>query len=183
MVGDNGGVTPGRMFLAVRPTAAAVAALHRLDRPTGEAVRWEDPAHWHLTIRFFPQAPADEVIAAIDHLGPLKAPTVVLGPRVAILGKGVVIVPAAGLDGLAAVVAEASRGFDAAAGSENRPFTGHLTLGRLRRGNHTCELVGQPIDVAFVAEAMELVVSTPGGATGHQHDVTHRWELIVANAA
>lgn len=165
------------MFLAVRPPAVASAALGGLDRPVGGPVRWEDPAHWHMTVRFFPRAPVDEVIAAIDGLGPLAAPTVVLGPAVAILGKGVVVVPAAGLDGLAAAVAGVGQGFEVAVGSEDRPFTGHLTLGRLRRGNRTCELVGQPVDATFAADTLELVVSTPGPG-GHTHDVAHRWALI-----
>lgn len=164
------------MFLAVRPPAAASAALNRLDRPAGGPVRWEDPAHWHMTVRFFPRAAVDDVVAAIDGLGPLPAPAVVLGPAVAILGKGVVIVPAAGLDGLAAAVADVSRGFESGAGAADRPFTGHLTLGRLRRGYRTCELVGRPIDATFIPDALELVVSVPGPG-GHVHDVAHRWEL------
>lgn len=164
------------MFLAVRPPPAVRAGLGRLDRPPGPAVRWEDPANWHITIRFFPRAPLDEVIAAVDGLGPMVAPAVVLGPEVAMLGGRVVIVPAAGLGVLADVVAGVTRGFELAAGGEGRPFTGHLTLGRLRRGHRTCELVGQPFADTFTADAVELVVSTqqPGG---HRHEVAHRWGL------
>lgn len=172
---ENGGVDGlRRMFLAVRPSAAARAELDRLERPAGAAVRWEDPTNWHITIRFFPRAPLDDVIAAIDGLEPLAAPVVVLGPAVAILGKGVVIVPAAGLGHLVAEVAGASRRFEVATGSEGRPFAGHLTLGRLRRGHRTCELVGRPVDASFVADGMELVVSTPDTG-GHRHEVAHRW--------
>ncbi|MEZ5407281.1 MAG: 2'-5' RNA ligase family protein [Acidimicrobiales bacterium] len=173
---------PQRMFLSVRPPSPASDVVNRLDRTAG-AVRWEDPDHWHITIRFFPRAPADEVIAAIAGLESLAAPTVVLGPAVAILGKGVVIVPAAGLDGLAAAVDGATRRFAAAAGSANRPYTGHLTLGRLRRGNTTCALVGQPVRVAFLAHELELVVSTPQAGGGHRHDVVHRWGLPSISAA
>lgn len=171
------------MFLAVRPSPAAAAELGRLDRPEGgPLVRWEDPANWHITIRFFPRAPIDEVIAAVDGLGVLSAPTVVLGPEVAILGKGVVVLPAGGVEDLAAAVQVASRRFDLAAGSEGRPFVGHLTLGRLRRGGRTCELVGQPFDVTFVADELELVVSTPSDG-GHRHEVAHRWGLVSPTAA
>jgi len=170
------------MFLAVRPSPAAAAELSRLDRPEGPLVRWEDPTNWHITIRFFPRAPIDEVIAAVDGLGVLPAPTVVLGPEVAILGKGVVVLPAGGVGDLAAAVAEASRRFDLAAGSEGRPFAGHLTLGRLRRGTRTCELVGQRFNVTFLADELDLVVSTPSDG-GHRHDVAHRWDLRPPSAA
>lgn len=170
------------MFLAVRPPPAVAAELHRLERPDGSGVRWEDPAQWHITIRFFPRAPVDEVIAAVDQLAPLAAPTVVLGPEVKILGKGVVMVPAAGLDGLAVAVDEVTSGFERAAGSQGRPFTGHLTLGRLRRGHRTCQLVGRPVGATFIADEMQLVVSAQH-AGGHRHRIVHRWGLGSTSAA
>lgn len=183
LAGDNGGVDGlWRMFLAVRPSAAATAELARLDRSEVSSVRWEDPANWHITIRFFPRAPVGGVIAAVDALGALAAPTVVLGPSVAILGKGVVIVPADGVGDLATTVERASREFEAEPSNSRRPFAGHLTLGRLRKGNRTCELVGRRFDASFVADGMDLVVSTPQSNGAHRHEVAHRWGFSLSAA-
>ncbi|MDH4365436.1 MAG: hypothetical protein OEY70_15280, partial [Acidimicrobiia bacterium] len=83
---------------------------------------------------------------------------------------------------LAAAVEGATRRFALAAGREGRPYTGHLTLGRLWRGNRTCDLVGEQVDVVFRAHELELVVSTPQ-VLGHRHEVVHRWGLPSVSAA
>ena len=62
----------------------------------------------------------------------LPTATAVLGPAVRRLGPSALVVPVAGLDGLAAAVGDATAGVGLPPGP--RSFTGHLTLARLRPG-------------------------------------------------
>jgi 2'-5' RNA ligase len=75
------------------------------------------------------------------------------------LGRSVICLPATGLDGLAEAVVEAT----AAVGEppDPRPFTGHLTLARLR-GRGACRLAGHRFGARVVASEATLVESRPG---------------------
>lgn len=165
-----------RMFLAVRPPAEVVAALDAaLPRPHEPGVRWAAVDTWHLTIRFFPRVAAADVMAAVERCLPLPPATVTLGPVVDRLSLAVVV-PVTGLDPLAAAVRAACAGLDDEA--PERPFRGHLTLGRVRTRRHRCSLDGHPAAGTFPATTLELVDSALGPhGQDHRHTVVCTWPV------
>ena len=94
--------------------------------------------------------------------------TATLGPRIELLGRGVVLVPVVGLDQLAAVVREALADL---VGEWDHPFTGHLTIGRTRRRARP-RLLGRTIEASFPVEAFRYTAGEPGiyrtSAHGHR---------------
>lgn len=150
-----------RLFVAAWPPPDVVGRLAALPCDD-ENVRWVPPGRWHVTLRFLGDADLDAATSALERVDATRA-TVTLGPRVSLLGGTVVVVPAAGLDRIAAAVADATAGIGTA--DEARPFHGHLTLGRLRRPG-LCRLVGHPVDGEFPVEELTLVRSEthPDGA-------------------
>ena len=100
-------------------------------RPERPDVRWTTRPQWHVTLRFLGEvADPVPVVAALDAAPRrLRGHAGACGGR---LGRGVVMVPVGGLEALAGEVAAAT----AAIGRppERRPFAGHLTLARVRRG-------------------------------------------------
>lgn len=167
-----------RLFLAVRPGDASVAALEALDRHPAPGVRWVPPEQWHITLRFWADADPAAVIEAIDdgianaHGRLLVAPTVTLGPVVSRMGPSTVVLPAHGVDELArtvrALTAEISP-------RESRPFQGHLTLARLRH-RAACGVAGERITMTFTPDVVELVESELG-PSGARHRVIASWPL------
>jgi 2'-5' RNA ligase len=158
-----------RLFVAVRPPDDVLDAVSGLRRPERDGVRWTTRPQWHVTLRFLGEVddPAP-VVAALD-AAPLVRCAAVVGPRVAALGRGVVMVPVAGLEALA-------EGVVAATGQLGRPpegraFRGHLTLARVRRGP-VRELVGEAVDLRFPVEDVRLVRSRPGPG-GSRYDDVH----------
>lgn len=144
-----------RLFVAVwpdAPTAAVLAALPREERP---GVRWVRPELCHVTLRFLGPADPDEVLDALlaVHHPPVTA---VAGPRVARLGQGVLMVPVAGLDSLAAEVVRCT----AVLGRppDPRPFLGHLTLARLK-SRHARGLAGAEVAGEWPVTSIRLVAS------------------------
>ncbi len=176
-----------RLFLALWPPAEIVEALAALPRPAEAGVRWVEPDHWHITLRFFGEAEPVAVGAAIDALveapiagAPIadtpiddRAVEVVLGPKVSRLGRAVVCLPARGLDELARRIAAATG--DLGQPPDPRPFAGHLTLARLRH-RAACGLAGAPFSARFPATELTLVASRRG-PTGLRYDVIARWPL------
>jgi 2'-5' RNA ligase len=156
-----------RLFVAVWPPDDVVAQLAALPRPELPGVRWTTPDQWHVTLRFLGEADPDD---AADRLAraELASATAELGPRVSRLGSGVVTIPVAGLDRLAAAVDAA---FDE---PPDHRFRGHLTLARVRRGRSPPGLLGEPFQARFPVDDVTLVVSTlsPHGA---RYDVIGRW--------
>lgn len=148
-----------RLFVAVRPPDNVLDALAGLRRPERAGVRWTTRPQWHLTLRFLGEVddPAP-VVAALDAARP-AACVAAVGPRVMGLGRGVVVVPVGGIEDLAAAVVAATSGFGAP--PEPRPFRGHLTLARARRGS-VRDLVGEPIDLEFPVDEVRLVHSHLG---------------------
>lgn len=144
-----------RLFVAAWPPPEIVEQLEALPRPETRGVRWVRPEHWHVTLRFLGEAESDE---AVEALGALAAPSAraVLGPTVSRLGRGVICVPVAGLERLAAAVGEVTA--DVGQPPDPRPFAGHLTLARLRH-RAACELAGSPVDGSFPVDSIELVAS------------------------
>lgn len=163
-----------RLFVAVHPPPEVLDAVAALPRPERPGVRWTTRDQWHVTLRFLgevegPGPVADAVAAAVAGLAPVEA---VLGPRVTTLGPGVVCVPVAGLDDLAGAVVAATAGFGRP--PEDRPFTGHLTVARARRGSGPVRrLAGAPIEGRWVASSAEVVRS-------HLHPAGARYETVAS---
>ena len=105
------------------------------------------PERLHVTLRFLGKAPFEGWPAA------LPGAVAHLGPATAAFGRGVLHVPVSGLEGLAAVVDPAPE----------RPFVGHLTLGR---GRDVRPWVGAPVpaaaQVAWPVTEVTLVASVGG---------------------
>ena len=138
----------------------AVAAV---DRPPGDDVRWADPSSWHVTLRFL-----GELDDASGGRGREALAAVV---RRCHRGRRA-DVPAPGADrrrapgrGLAEVAAAVATAFAALPGEERRPFSGHLTLGRLRRpGRWPRAGVGTlDAELTWPVEEIVLVRSHLGG--------------------
>ena len=161
-----------RLFVAVRPPPEVVERLLLLPRDRQPGLRWSEPSTWHVTLRFLGPSDADAVVAALDTVLPGPPATVVLGPVVEQLGRAVVV-PARGLDGLATAVRRVTADLGQA---DDQPFSGHLTLGRLRAGAKPGAALGHSIRAEFVADLVELVASEPG-PSGHRHEVLHTWRL------
>jgi len=132
--------------------------LNALPRPPTEGVRWVPPDQWHVTLAFMGDGDAEAVTAALDSMAADPALAVV-GPRVLRIGRRVVAAPVGGLGGLARTVCS-RLGADT-----DRPFLGHITLGRLRN-DARCPLVGRPLAAVFDVNEVELVasVTAPSGA-------------------
>lgn len=144
-----------RLFVAVRPPDAVLDRIAALDRPDEKGVRYTTRDQWHITLRFLGEADeqvAREAFAGIEG----RSARAVLGPRVSRLGRSVIVVPVAGLDDLAATVAAATA--DVGEPPDPRPYTGHLTLARLKRRG-ACRIAGAPFDDAFTVVEIELLRS------------------------
>jgi 2'-5' RNA ligase len=114
-----------------------VDALARLPRPSQDGLRWSGPEQWHITLRFFGEIAHAEVGAATRalELAVLELPGTLAaqgGPGTRFLGPGLVIWPVEGLAAAALAVERASAGIGAP--PRERPFFGHITLARGRRG-------------------------------------------------
>jgi len=153
-----------RLFVAVWPPPAVLDLLAGLPRADQAGVRWTTRDQWHVTLRFLGAADPDEVSAALAPLAPRLAPAAAtMGPRVGRLGRGVLMVPVAGLDAVAAAVVDATRHLGQP--PEPRPFLGHLTLARLK-GAAACGLTDRVVRAAWTATELALVRSDlhPRGA-------------------
>jgi 2'-5' RNA ligase len=159
-----------RLFVAVWPPPAFAEQLTSLPRPEQRGVRWVSPENWHVTLRFLGEADPEEVGGRLD--GAALAPaTATLGPVVQRLGRGLVVVPVAGLDQLAAAVADVTSDIGQPLG--DRGFRGHVTLARFRPSAR-CPLAGTPVHA--VASVGEVVLAqsrlSPTGAT---YERVRRW--------
>lgn len=170
------GVTT-RMFLAVRPDQATRTALLALPRPHEPGVRWVPPEQWHVTLRFWPHGDPAEVVTAMDsiadHLTVMTPVTAELGPVVSRLGRNAVVVPVSGVDGLAELVRSATAHVPPP--MDPRPFTGHLTLARLRH-RAACGVAGHPVQATFPVTEVELVESELR-QDGAVHGAIDRWRV------
>ena len=162
--------------MAVWPDRAAAEALAALDRPDLPGLRWSRPDQWHVTLLFLGEAdplPASSSLArARFPPGPVIAWA---GPALSRLGRTVLQVPVAGLDGLAAAVAGS---LTDPAGSGGEAFTGHLTLARARRPGDLGPLVGAPFRVEWPVGEVTLL-SSRRGPQGSDYKVVGRWPLEV----
>ena len=185
---------PGRrrLFVAVWPPAELVETLAGLERPQAKGLRWTTRDQWHVTLRFLGSVGEGDFEALVVALRGIAVPgesarlarlerpvTAVVGPGPRAFGRGVWVLPVAGLDGLAAVVDGLVGPADGLVGPADglaRPFHGHLTLARAK---HPSLLKGLPrpaISFSWDVGEVTLVNSTlhPEGA---RYDVVERWRL------
>jgi RNA 2',3'-cyclic 3'-phosphodiesterase len=156
-----------RLFVAVRPPDEVLDVLAGLQRVERQGVRWTTRDQWHVTLRFLGEVEDPAPVAAALDEASLAACSAEAGPRVAVLGRNVVV-PVAGVEALAVGVIDATRGFGAPA--ERRRFRGHLTMARVSRGR-TGGLVGEPIGVRFPVDDVRLVRSHLGAGGARYEDV------------
>jgi RNA 2',3'-cyclic 3'-phosphodiesterase len=121
----------------VWPAPEVTAALASLPRPAVPGLRWSGPEQWHITLRFFGELDGGQVGIAqtllADAVDGHDAPvTATGGAECALLGPGLVVWPVAGLDGLATAIERAT--CDLGQAPPGRPFYGHVTLARARKG-------------------------------------------------
>lgn len=127
----------------------AIEAIPRVDEA---GVRYTSRDQWHVTLVFLGSVDID---LALDRFRPIAAPScdAVLGPAVSRLGRSVAVLPVAGLDSLAAAVRAAMGD-----GPDERDFTGHLTIARLKHRG-ACRVAGHPFRASFTVEHIDLVQS------------------------
>ncbi|MGI9579260.1 MAG: 2'-5' RNA ligase family protein [Microthrixaceae bacterium] len=123
-----------RLFVALRPPSEVLSAIstavHPLavDPPAG--VRLTPVGQWHATLRFVGDADPTEVR---NRLSPATLPacSAEVQPRPTVLGR-VLAFDVAGVETLAEAVQAATASLGEQV--EHRPFRGHVTVARLRRG-------------------------------------------------
>ncbi|HWC10835.1 MAG TPA: RNA 2',3'-cyclic phosphodiesterase [Acidimicrobiales bacterium] len=164
-----------RLFVAVAPPDEVLERVAALDRPEVAGLRWTTRPQWHVTLRFL--GAVDDVAAAADALVRLRAAPAeaLLGPAVGRFGQRVLHVPVRGLDEVAAAVVAATADvgeppeeLSLRSGHAGRPFAGHLTLARVRRGARVDlrRLTGEPVEGRWPVEEVCLLQShlSPKGA-------------------
>ena len=162
-----------RLFVAAWPPPEVVERLRSLPRPPGADVRWVPAEQWHVTLRFLGQADVDEVASRLARVE-LPRATAVLGPEIRRLGRGMLVVPVAGVDDLAATVHRATDGLGQP--PEHREFRGHLTLARRRR-DAALPMVGEAVSAAFDVDEVRLVVSDLD-RRGATYTTVGRWPTV-----
>ncbi len=157
-----------------------------------EGVRWTTPDQWHVTLRFLgeladPPAAVDAgegergsvppahtspaaAVAARLRTTTLPAAEAVIGPASECRPPGLLWLPVAGLDALAAAVADATSGIGAPV---RVPFRGHVTLARARRSARRGVLGAvAPLVCTAAWEVREVtVVQSTLGGSGSRYDV------------
>jgi RNA 2',3'-cyclic 3'-phosphodiesterase len=144
-----------RLFVAAWPPAAVLDVIDALDRPEDPAVRYTTRDQWHVTLRFLGSCAVDDALAAFADIDGV-ATEARLGPVVSRLGRSVVVVPVGGLDALATAVVTATA--HVGEPPETRPFSGHLTVARLR-GRPAARIAGQSVEASFPVREVHLVRS------------------------
>jgi 2'-5' RNA ligase len=168
-----------RLFVAVWPPESVLDQVAELsaelqDRSMDGSVRWTSRDQWHVTVRFLGEVedPVPVVAALSDvRLTPTEAR---LGPRPELLGRQVVSLPVDGLDQLAAEVVRTTASVGQA--PDPRPFRGHLTLARLRRGGRRVrgrDLDDAVVDARWTVNELVLVRSHLGSG-GANYEILHR---------
>lgn len=161
-----------RLFVGVWPSAEVMAEVAALPRPAVDGMRWTTPDQWHATLLFLGEVPDDPDLlieleeallrAAGDH-GPLEA---TVGPVTRRLGPQVLCIPVGGLERVATSVRRELVEVvdppveDVLPDGRLRPFCGHLTLARARRGRRIPHrLVGLPVSAPWSVDRLSLVAS------------------------
>ncbi len=156
-----------RLFLAVWPPDDVVEELMALPRKDQRGVRFVPPDRWHITLRFLGQADPNAVVDALIRTALVPA-VARLGPAVDVLDERALIVPADGLDDLAAAVTHAT----ASIGERPRKrFVGHLTVARVKAHAPMPRALGTMMAAEFDVDEVALVAS-------RQHQDGARYETI-----
>ena len=153
-----------RLFVAVWPSEDVLASIAAFARPEVAGLRWTTPDQWHVTLRFLGECEVDDATAALSSMS-APATEAVMGPVTGRFGQRILQVPVAGLDEVAHAAVDASR--DVGQAPEDRPFKGHLTLARSRRGDSDLRpLAGTPLAGRWSVTEVTLVASQlhPHGA-------------------
>ncbi|NED13091.1 RNA 2',3'-cyclic phosphodiesterase [Streptomyces sp. SID9124] len=168
-----------RVFIALAPPDTAKDELARELRPvydTHPQVRWNRVEDWHITLAFLGELPVETVPLLRPPLASLAASH--SAPRLALHGGGtfddrVAWSGIAGdLDGLHRLAAGVRTVVeDCGIALEVRPLRPHLTLARVRRGDHTSagEIAARLTDFRgrpWPAERLHLVGSDAGRGPG-----------------
>ena len=97
-----------------------------------------------------------------------------LGPAVDVLPPRMLVVPVAGLDDLAATIAQATAGIGE---PPRKRFVGHLTLARVKADVPMPPTLGAPVSAEFDVDEVALVQSRldPGGARYETPAHLERW--------
>lgn len=174
-----------RLFIALAlpaPVRAELAATVESLRSTAHPVRWADPAGFHLTLQFLDEVGEEQVASLVAALRAMPALPLQLGlgrlvafpnrrqPRVLWVGVGDETAALAELH-RSVLAATARLGFPV----EQRGFSPHLTLGRVRQGARPEQLrtlgdalanAAPPAPLQWEAGPPTLFQSTltPGGA-------------------
>ncbi len=143
-----------RLFVAAWPPADVVSDLRSVDRPDEPGVRWVPEVNWHITVRFLGETDLDEVAARLE-AAPLPRATVHLGPRIERLDVRQIVVPAHGVDELAAAVRDATVDVGEV---DRRRFRGHLTLARTRP-QAPSTMLGKPFTASWEIREVAVVES------------------------
>jgi RNA 2',3'-cyclic 3'-phosphodiesterase len=161
-----------RLFFAVWPPEDIVDELTEIRRKDQHGVRFVRPENWHITLRFLGEAEPGRVIHAMDRWR--CAPELVtLGPAVDVLARRMLVLPANGLDTVAAEVTKRTRTIG---DPPRRRFVGHLTVARFKPDVPLPSTLGARFDATFVADMIALVQSRlePDGA---RYETLETWPL------
>ena len=162
-----------RLFVAVSLPSDVIELVSDLPRPDLASMRWTTEDQWHITLRFLGEVEAPSAVA--DALKEVPATLLeaeiddveaVLGAATAwFRGRQILHVPVAGLDALARAVAMATEPWGE--GTDDPPFSGHLTLARVRRRQTgPANRAGTPVSAEWTVREILLMSSTlgPGGS-------------------
>ncbi|MBC7287917.1 MAG: RNA 2',3'-cyclic phosphodiesterase [Armatimonadetes bacterium] len=153
-----------RLFFAIPVSdevrSGAAEVQKRLAAALGGMVKWVEPANLHVTLKFIGNVPATSV-EQVKQIG-WEAAAQAVGAEMVVRGVGAFPSPRrarviwAGLHGDTRPVAQTAKTLDTAlaqaglAKPEDRPFTPHMTLGRIRRH-------GRPPDLTSAVSALAEV--------------------------
>jgi 2'-5' RNA ligase len=177
-----------RLFVAAWPDDDTRRRLTGLQEELGRSkgLRFVGPSRWHVTLRFLGEVDEETVGPLADAL--VEAMAAARGPAQCRLGPGtawftgvrVLQLPAAGLDGLAAVVRDATLPFVPEPEGPAPPFNGHLTLARSKGRRLGVAALGEmsniPFEAAFPVAAVDLIRSEPS-PDGHHYATVVRAPL------
>lgn len=181
---------PLRLFVALEPPAAALAALAEFRTAAADPAVWRPVADsaLHLTLAFLGHRPAGDVAAVRTALAASAGPALELslggGLRLPPRRPRVLCAEVADPGGaLASLRADLSARLVAAGvcEPEPRPFRAHVTVARLRSGARAPRgpVRPAPAPVAFTAEHLTLYASRSGPA-GARYDPLARVALSPA---
>lgn len=161
-----------RLFVATWPPEHVVQRLSELQGAPQPGIRWTTPDQWHVTLQFIGDADESVVRSVLNGLEASQC-EISLGPATARFSGSVVHLPVRGADDLAAAV---ERSLAAIGLQRDKPFRGHLTLARARRGADLRPFTGMLFEAAWTATDVTLVASRTE-SEGAKYSVLDRFPL------